>query len=80
MILLVDMIVNLICEFKRNTVPNSHLKKAAEADKKAQAKKNVAIKEQAAADAARMTTVGVGGKDTKSTSAVNDSIDKNLAS
>ena len=54
-------------------------KKATEADKKAQANKDTAIKKQVAAAAADMTTVGADGKDTKSTLAANDSIEKNLA-
>ena len=90
MVSLVDMIVKLTCKFPRNIVPKSHLvanaglhvkddKKAAEADKKVQAKKNTAIKEQATTTAAGMTTVGADGKDTKSTSSASDSIKKNLA-
>ena len=55
-------------------------KKAAETDKKVQAKKDAAIKEQAATEAAGMTTIGADGKETKSTSAANESIQNNFAS
>ena len=49
---------------------------AVEADKKVQAKKDEAIKEQAASNAAGMNTVGANKKDSKSTSAANESIKK----
>ena len=55
-------------------------KNATETDKKVQAKKDTAIKEQAAADAAGMSTVGADGMDTKSPSTANKSIQNNLAS
>ena len=55
-------------------------KKAAETGKQIKAKKEQAEKERAAATASGLQNVGPNGKDAKSTSAANESIQKNLDS
>ena len=68
------------CRKKNAWLDAEDAKKATEADKKTKAKKDKTIKERAVTIAAGMTTVGPNGKDSKSTLATNESIQKNLAS
>ena len=67
---------------KNATLDAEDEKKAKEIDKKVQAKKkkDAAAKEKAEADAAGMKTVGPDGKDVKTPSGANESIQRNLDS
>ena len=70
------------CRKKNDALDAEDEKKAAVIDKKVQAKKkkDAALQEQAEAEAAGMKTVGADGKDTKTSLAAGDSIQKKLDS